>query len=316
MKSKKYLLFDREVKINFKFFIKILIYIPASLFYRLWLLLFVKEDKRQCKYFLSECAIFKNEAKYLVEWLEFHLMMGVEHFYLYNNSSTDNYQEVLDEYIRKGVVTLIEWPEIPGQLSAYKHWYDHYRSESNWATFIDIDEFICPKYDRNLKDWLVRFSKYPVVVMYWQFFCSSGKIEHDASRPVIEQYFTCCEKPYNIGKIIYNTRFDIEPFNMAMWHSTPCRVNGLNIPPVNVHRNFIKWDIHPLRNSNLDLLLNHYWSKSYDALLEKKGKGASAFKETYITDEWFWRNDAHCIKADYTIFRFLLPLKLRLKLTK
>ena len=38
-----------------------------------------------------------------------------------------------------------------------------------------------------------------------------------------------------------------------------------------------------------------------------RGKGAAAFKTTYITDEWFWRNDSNCIKTDYTIYRFLLP---------
>ncbi len=257
-------------------------------------------------------AICKNEAEYLPEWIEYHLMLGIEHFYLYNNNSNDNYNEVLDGYIKKGILTLIEWPEIPGQLSAYLHWNNNFRDESNWATFIDIDEFICPRYKSNLKDWIAEYSRYPVVVMYWQFFCSSGKINHESDKPVIEQYFTCFEKPLNIGKIIFNTRFDLHPFSMGMWHFTSSRVKGLIIPPVNIHKNFVKWDIHKLNNSNFNLLLNHYWSKSYDALLEKKGKGASAFKETYITDEWFWRNDSNCVKVDYTIYRFLLPLKLRL----
>ena len=312
MKSNKYLLFDREINYDFKYFIKFLLYIPYSILYKIWLYLFVKKDSRKCKYFISVCAIFKNEAKYLSEWLEYHLMLGVEHFYLYNNNSDDNYNEVLKEYIKTGIVTLINWPEIPGQLSAYKHWYENYRYESNWATFIDIDEFICPKYDRNIKEWIAKFDRFPIIVMYWRFFCSSGKINHDINKPVIEQYFTCYDKPINMGKIIYNTRFDIVSFAMGMWHSASCKVKGLVIPPINVHKNFIKWNIHRLQNSNLNLLLNHYWSKSYTALLEKKGKGASAFKGTYITDEWFWRNDSLCIKVDYTIYRFLLPLKLRI----
>ena len=37
------------------------------------------------KYKLSICAIFKNEANYLKEWIEYHRMVGVEHFYLYNS---------------------------------------------------------------------------------------------------------------------------------------------------------------------------------------------------------------------------------------
>lgn len=312
IKQSKYLLFDKKIKVDLKLIVKLLLYFPVSLFYKLWLCLFCKKDNRKCKYLISVCAIFKNEAEFLIEWLEYHLMLGVDHFYLYNNNSTDNFNEILEKYINDGVVTLIDWPYIPGQLSAYKHWHENYHDESNWVTFIDIDEFICPKYKRSFKEWISDYKKYPVIVMYWQFFCTSGKLEHDYSKPVIEQYFTCCEKPYNIGKIIYNTRFKIVPFDMGMWHSTSCRVKGVVVPPINVQKQFVKWNIHILRNSNINLLLNHYWSKSYRTLLEKKGKGAAAFQETYITDEWFWRNDSNCIKSEYTIYRFLLPLKLRL----
>ncbi len=56
------------------------------------------------------CAIFKNESVFLKEWLEYHLLIGVEHFYLYNNFSEDNYQDILAPYIEKGQVTLTEWP--------------------------------------------------------------------------------------------------------------------------------------------------------------------------------------------------------------
>ena len=47
------------------------------------------------KGYLSVCAIYKNEARYLAEWLEFHLLAGVEHLFLYNNDSTDDHREVL-----------------------------------------------------------------------------------------------------------------------------------------------------------------------------------------------------------------------------
>jgi hypothetical protein len=43
------------------------------------------------KHYLSICAIFKDEAPYLQEWIEFHRLLGVEKFYLYNNNSRDNF---------------------------------------------------------------------------------------------------------------------------------------------------------------------------------------------------------------------------------
>lgn len=39
--------------------------------------------------------IAKNEAPYIKEWLDFHLKQGVSHFIIYDNESTDNFQEVL-----------------------------------------------------------------------------------------------------------------------------------------------------------------------------------------------------------------------------
>src|SRR4051812_43400023 len=62
------------------------------------------------KYKLVACAIFQNETFFLREWIEYHRIVGVEHFYLYNNLSTDNYLEILQPYIAEGIVELFDWP--------------------------------------------------------------------------------------------------------------------------------------------------------------------------------------------------------------
>jgi len=49
-------------------------------------------------YFLSIGAIFKNESNGLEEWLLNHLNEGVEHFYLINNGSTDNFMPIIEKY--------------------------------------------------------------------------------------------------------------------------------------------------------------------------------------------------------------------------
>ncbi len=70
------------------------------------------------EYYLTISAIMKNEGPYLKEWLEFHLMTGVEHFYLYDNSSDDETVKILDDYIKRGIVSYHLWPDHPGQLKA------------------------------------------------------------------------------------------------------------------------------------------------------------------------------------------------------
>ena len=39
------------------------------------------------------------------EWIEFHRLVGVERFFLYDNGSTDDHREVLAPYVEEGIVT-------------------------------------------------------------------------------------------------------------------------------------------------------------------------------------------------------------------
>ena len=52
-------------------------------------------DKNLFPYELAIVAIFKDEAPYLREWLDYHLLAGVEHFYLYSNESSDGHADYL-----------------------------------------------------------------------------------------------------------------------------------------------------------------------------------------------------------------------------
>jgi hypothetical protein len=93
--------------------------------------------------FLAICAVFKNEAPYLDEWVRFHKAQGVEHFYLYNNFSDDNFEEVLKPH--QAYITITPWPVLFaewGQLRAYVDCIERHRKEHRWITVIDIDEFI------------------------------------------------------------------------------------------------------------------------------------------------------------------------------
>ena len=309
IKENKYFVFDRAKRVNIKYITKLILYPFFNLFYKT-LFLFQSKDKRKCTFRVSICSIFKNEAPYLREWIEYHLLVGVEHFYLYNNNSEDNYSEVLESYIKKGVVTLIDWPEYPGQVKAYRHWYENYRFDSNWVALIDLDEFICPRKDDSIVDYLKRY-KYPVVVGYWRFFGTSGKLDINEQEPLIEQLTSCYEKPINMGKVFYNTRYDFDSFEKGMMHICFVRFKGFRVPPINEQKKFIIWDIHRFSNKPLCLQLNHYWSRNYNAYCKKKNRGGG-MSGKWVTDEIFWRNEHHSIEKDYTIFKYLLNLKIKL----
>ncbi len=132
------------------------------------------KDKQQSrKYYVSICAIFKDEALYLKEWVEYYRLIGTDHIFMYNNFSSDNYLEVLAPYIKEDFVTLIDWPVQQGQLSAYKHCIENFSDTCKGIGFIDIDEFFVSRKHVQIGEELKAFESYPVVIANWKTFVSS-----------------------------------------------------------------------------------------------------------------------------------------------
>ena len=137
--------------------------------------------------YLSICAVFKDEGPYLREWIEFHRLVGVERFYLYDNGSADNSREVLSPYVEQGIAVVRDWPIWPAQIQAYDHCLKHNGSDARWIAFIDIDEFLFSPTGRPVAELLVEFERWPGVGVNWCVFGSSG---HRTMPPglVIESY--------------------------------------------------------------------------------------------------------------------------------
>ncbi len=255
------------------------------------------------QYYVSACLIFKNEAKYLKEWIEYHLIVGFDHFYLYNNFSEDNYKEVLKPYIDKDLVTLIDWPEKPGQMSAYKHCLKTYSSQSDWIAFIDTDEFALPIKHNNLKNWLKKYEKFPCVMGFWRNFSSGGIIAENPNIPIIEQFTSCMG--YASPKSFINTHYtkNITSFNIAHY----ARYKFFNkICPENAA--FFCGLSKTIKTPEFQF--NHYYCKSYEYYKNKKIPGGSVHKcnDKYDFSK-FYEIDQQGIYKDYTIYKYLTKLK-------
>ncbi|MEQ8335540.1 glycosyltransferase family 92 protein [Nisaea sp.] len=96
-------------------------------------------------HYLAVCAIFRDEARYLAEWLTHYELQGVEHFYLYDDQSTDHPEKVLAPWVARGMVTLepVRWAS-RRQAHAYSHCIRMRRKEAHWIGFFDIDELPSP----------------------------------------------------------------------------------------------------------------------------------------------------------------------------
>src|SRR5215212_862463 len=94
------------------------------------------------KPYLAVCAIFRWEEDYLREWVAFHRLMGVQRFFLYDNSGGDSHLEALQPFIDDGSVVRHRWDVHPGQGAAYDHCLENHGAEARWLAFIDCDEFL------------------------------------------------------------------------------------------------------------------------------------------------------------------------------
>lgn len=151
---------------------------------------------------LSIVAIIKNEAAYIEEWVRYHLIIGVDYFFLYDNGSTDNTIDLLKKYIEFGVVTLTEFPGQGMQLPAYNDALKRFGSRTKYMAFIDADEFLysCDK-TKSVKQQVEEiFSLYPNVgglAVNWRMFGSSGHV----SKPEGGYWRTSCTVPGMMARV-------------------------------------------------------------------------------------------------------------------
>ena len=258
------------------------------------------------------------------EWIEFHEMIGVEHFYLYNNNSEDNFKDVLKPYIDRELVTLIDWPYDQAQIMAYKHFYDAYRNETQWVTFLDIDEFFCPRYKKNLYEWVRSKDKYPVLLIYWRMFGTSGRLHHDNNDFIINQYVVSWDHLYHCGKCLINTDYDISVFNATTHHLTQVLypiyggIINIKVTPANSFGWFVFDPFHfsfLYKEERFCIQINHYWSKAWDVYDKKRRMSDVYFKDNPKQEmSYFYRHEFENRTVDYTIFRFLIQLKLKMNL--
>lgn len=104
------------------------------------------------------------------EWIEFHLMVGIDHVYLYDNSGAHTNETSLEGLTERfpGKVTRFEWPAVPCNNNVPSHDSPGERSSqyaaenscrtriapfTEWVAVLDTDEYFVPMGNyTNLKD--------------------------------------------------------------------------------------------------------------------------------------------------------------------
>jgi hypothetical protein len=288
---------------------------------------------------ISIAAIIKNEAPYLKEWIEYHKLIGVEKFYLYDNYSDDNTFDVLKPYIESSEVCYLKWPPAgtdaedgaeldiiklekkmkpvwisPStkihrsefvQVNAYNHAIRACRNKTKYLAIIDADEFIVPVQKENLVEVINEITaahpKNSIAAMHvlWEVYGFGGN-RHKPDGLVIEHYTRRTDKPATVGKMI----FDRKNIGKTI-------VNPRVVIKYHIHEGICFWFKKRLKIGEDVLRINHYWTKSYDEFCAKMKRNHDWASDSYRPIEY----DPNLLSdvEDLIAARFVPRLKERLK---
>lgn len=251
----------------------------------------LRSDLTRPEHYLAVCAIAKDEGPYFKEWIEWHLSQGVDHFYIYDNESSDGTREILQPYIDSGVVEYKYWPGHRRQLAAYDDCLEHYRLASRWIAFIDLDEFIVPIKDASIPAFLKRFEAFAAVEINWLVFGSGG---HKTKSPgtMMERFRFHSLPGHRLNRHVKSIVNPREVFTMIGCHEA-AKISGsiADSHGQPVTKNFRE------REPQQDIIrINHYAVRSYEEFLEKQARGRASGTQKTVRSEYFEQYDLNDIE--------------------
>ena len=213
--------------------------------------------KNDIVYNFCICAVFKNESHILEEWILHYLFRGVEHFYLVNDNSNDDYKSIINKYSH--YITLYDndiiTKAVGRQPLIYEKYFRQILDKSKWFAILDLDEFLYSPIEINLLSIIEKYNEFSQIRINWLHFGSSEHLYQPQS--VVEGFLKRAiiddTKPYFSYKTIFKggalISFDVHSHN-TNGNETYLRYNEDNIP---------------------ELVINHYCIQSQDFYLNIKG---------------------------------------------
>jgi len=239
---------------------------------RIWVILLIllfceAAYAKTYKHEVAICAIFQNEAPYLKEWIEFHKLVGVKHFYLYNNLSTDAYKKVLGPYIKSKEVELINWEYESNNLIewdfiqtlAYMNAIERSKGKVKWLAILDIDEFLFPVEVDTLTEFLKDYEEFAGVCANWQMYGTSDLEKILPDHLLIEDLIYKAPTDFNENR---NVKSIIRPTLVHKNNNPHYCILLPNQFQVNSDKEPFVAPFSPVVVNKLRI--NHYWTRDQD----------------------------------------------------
>ena len=221
---------------------------------------------------LAIVLICKDEEDYIDEWIRYHVLAGVRHFYIYDNGSSDSTAARARAHNRGGVVVIVHpWVlkasagqyAVYPQSAAYAHAALCYGHKHRWMAFIDTDEFIVPRQHKTIIEALDCLGEHSNISLFWSQFGHCGHVTKPSEpcafaymlrhQPDVLQFyhFKCIVDPSKISMISFHY------FSTTDMGTTTSNDKG------QVEENLFRQSAAGFASSEF-LQLNHYQTKSIE----------------------------------------------------
>lgn len=233
------------------------------------------------------CA--KNENVYAEEFVRHYLKYGVDMIFIYDNNdiNDERFEDVLEKYIHKGFVKIIDYRGILKiQMKAFNHCYQENKHNFDYFIYFDMDEFIYLNNYKDIKEYLSQkhFNKCNIIYLNHVihtdnqhiFYSNSSLVERFPEVETISRVNHSSIYIYVLKDIIKSIlKGNLDNIKIMNPHTlVPNISNGCNGYGKIINQSS---NIHLLTPDYKNYYFDHYYFKSSEEFLLKLTKGDVIF---------------------------------------
>lgn len=207
------------------------------------------------------CTCIKDEYDYLVEWIEFHIALGFEHIFLFEDVGSKSHAEIVDKYDR---VTMFPISVVMGepnhmervQHQMYTYSIKKFKDDYDWIAFIDADEFVEFEEGYSLDRLLMEYSEHTGIILSWRLYSANGRIKRPQGG-IVESY-PKYDDVSDYTKVWFGAQWAVKCFANLKKNPTVKNVHWIN-GAINMNGRY-----YPECKVYKKAWIRHYYTKSWE----------------------------------------------------